>query len=271
MTAFPFNASTRLEVAGGGRALTFSRDARIRVFDAESGNLLERRKTREEVANPIYLGEASAAIVHDTSFFGATGPIYGSRYRLELGQTTGTLQYTSLLADWRRYFMPVRPFTVAVRGLHYGRYGRTSQHPQLLDLFAGYPEFVHGYGAGSFSASECVQNDTGAECAVFNSLIGSRLLVANVELRAPVVGLFTGELEYGRIPVEVAAFFDAGVAWTASSRPSFAGGTRDIVRSAGGAARVNVFGLLIVEVAASRPFDRIDRSWQWQIGIKQSF
>jgi hypothetical protein len=241
------------------------------VFDAGSGDLVERRQTREELANPIYLAEASAAFVHDTSFFGATGPIYGSRYRLEVGQTTGTLQFTTLLADWRRYFMPARPITISVRGLHYGRYGRTSQHPQLLDLFVGYPELVHGYGVGSFSASDCDVDDTNAECGVFKSLIGSRLVVANLEVRAPLVGLFKGELEYGRIPIDVVGFFDAGVAWTADSRPSFAGGTRDVVRSAGAAARVNAFGLLIVEIAASRPFDRIDKSWQWQIGIRQSF
>jgi hypothetical protein len=29
--------------------------------------------------------------------------------------------------------------------------------------------------------------------------------------------------------------------------------------------------MLILEVAASKPFDRIDKSWQWQIGIRQSF
>jgi Tol biopolymer transport system component len=271
MTAFPFNTTTRFEFSGGGRALTFTRDDKIRVFDAASGNLIERRSTRVEYADPIYLAEASAAIVHDTSFFGATGPIYGSRYRLELGQTTGTLQFTNVLADWRRYFMPARPITIAVRGMHYGRYGRTSQHPQLLDLFIGYPDLVHGYGSSSFSASECVRDSNGVECGVFNSLIGSRILVANAEVRAPLVGLFTGDFAYGRIPVEVAAFFDAGVAWTANSRPSFAGGNRDVVRSAGGAARVNVFGFLIVEIAASRPFDRLDRSWQWQIGIRQSF
>jgi hypothetical protein len=39
----------------------------------------------------------------------------------------------------------------------------------------------------------------------------------------------------------------------------------------GGAARANIFGLVIVEIAASHPFDRVDRSWQWQIGIRQSF
>ena len=271
MTAYPFSAATRIEISGGARSLSFTRDARTRVFDAASGDLIDRRQTSTKLADTLYLTETSAAIVHDTSFFGATGPIFGSRYRFEVGQTIGTLEYTSVLADWRRYFMPRRPITVSVRTLHFGRYGRTSQHPQLLDLFVGYPELVHGYGVGSFSGDECLVEGQGTDCSVFKSLIGSRVMVANAEVRAPLAGLLSGEIEYGRIPIEVAAFFDAGVAWTASSRPSFAGGDRDIVRSAGAAVRFNVFGLLILELAASKPFDRVDRSWQWQIGIRQSF
>jgi hypothetical protein len=106
---------------------------------------------------------------------------------------------------------------------------------------------------------------------VFRNLIGSRLAVANLELRAPLVGLFKGDLEYGRIPVEVVAFFDSALTWTADERPSFAGGPRQVVRSYGGAARINAFGILVLEVAASRPLDRLDRSWQWQIGIRQGF
>jgi Tol biopolymer transport system component len=270
-TAFPFNASTRVEFSGGARALTFTRDAKVLVYDTQSGRLTDRRDVHTQLADPMYLGEGSAALVHDTSFFGATGPIYGSRYRLELSQTSGTLNFTSVLADWRRYFLPVRPVTIAVRALHYGRYGPNSQHPQLLDLFIGYPELVHGYGIGSFSAAECLERSAGIECGVFKSLMGSRMLVTNIEVRAPLLGLFTHELEYGRFPVEVAGFFDSGVAWTAFDRPTFAGGTRDVVRSVGGAARANIFGLVIVEIAASHPFDRVDRSWQWQIGIRQSF
>jgi hypothetical protein len=43
------------------------------------------------------------------------------------------------------------------------------------------------------------------------------------------------------------------------------------VRSVGAAARVNVFGLLVIEVAGSHPFDRLSRGWQWQVGIRQGF
>jgi hypothetical protein len=214
----------------------------------------------------------SAALVHDSSIFGATGPIYGTRARLELGRTSGTVGFTTALADWRRYLMPVRPVTIAVRGLHYGRYGRDSEHEQLLDLYVGHPEFVHGYGLGSFAPIECLrQVPSSGECDVFDDLIGSRMLVGNVEVRAPLPGLWQGEIEYGRVPVDVVAFADAGVSWTSQQQPWFMGGARRLVRSVGGAVRVNVFGLLAVEVAASRPFDRVDHGVQWQIGIRQGF
>jgi hypothetical protein len=256
---------------GGARSLSFTRDHRTRVYSAETRDFVERRESRESAAPTLYLAETSVALVRDTSYFGATGPIFGTRARLEVGQLSGSIRQTSLLADYRRYFMPVRPVTIAVRALHFGRYGRDAQHPQIVDLYAGYPEFVHGYGVGSFSAADCTNTGDGRECSVFRNLIGSRMAVANLEVRAPLVGLFTGDLDYGRLPLEVVGFFDSALTWTADERPSFAGGPRQVVRSYGAAARFNAFGLLVLEAAASRPLDRPDRSWKWQIGIRQGF
>jgi outer membrane protein assembly factor BamA len=169
--------------------------------------------------------------------------------------------------------MPVRPVTIAVRGLHYGRYGRDAEHDRLLNLYVGHPEFVRGYGLGSFTPIGCLRraSASGGECDLFENLTGSRMLVGNIEVRAPLPGLWRGEIEYGRIPVDVVAFADAGLSWTNADQPWFAGGPRHPVRSVGGAVRVSVFGLLAVEVAASRPLDRVDRDLQWQIGIRQGF
>jgi len=167
--------------------------------------------------------------------------------------------------------MPVRPWTIAVRAMHYGRYGRDSEDSQIIDLYAGYPEFVHGYGIGSFSAAECFKGASGPDCQVFRNLLGSRLAVANLEVHVPVPGVFHHQLEYGRLPVDLAFFTDAGLVWTSSDRPSFAGGDRTVVRSIGGAFRVNLFGLFILELAATHPYDRVDRTIQWQIGLRQGF
>jgi hypothetical protein len=268
---FAFNASTRLEVAGAAQALTFVSDTRTSVYDSASRQRTSVTVTRTEDADPLYLGVASVALVRDTTYFGATAPLVGARSRFEIGASTGSLRYRTVLADWRRYYMPAGPVTIALRAMHYGRYGQDSDHARLIGLYAGYPEFVHGYGVGSFSPAECPAAGGSLECEVFGRLIGSRLAVANVEVRAPLRALFTGVLEYGRIPIDVVGFFDIGVAWTRHERPAFAGGTRGVVRSAGAAVRINVFGLLPLEVSAARPFDRVDRSLQMQIGIRQGF
>jgi outer membrane protein assembly factor BamA len=121
---------------------------------------------------------------------------------------------------------------------------------------------VRGYDTGSFSASECgPQNDT--SCPVYDQLLGSRLLVGNVELRAPLLGLFGARNLYGPIPVEIAAFFDAGVAWDSASRPRLFGGEREIVKSTGATARVNMFGFAVLQVDWVKPLDRAGKSPYW--------
>jgi hypothetical protein len=168
--------------------------------------------------------------------------------------------------------MPVRPFTIAVRAVHYGRYGANAEDGRLIPLYVGYPEFVHGYGVGSFSATECqAVAAPSPTCAIFDKLIGSRIATTNLELRVPLKGLWTGQVQYGRVPIDLVAFYDAGLAWSNSSRPRLIGGDRGIVRSAGGAVRINVVGLLVVELSAAHPFDRVDRGVQWQLGIREGF
>jgi hypothetical protein len=57
---------------------------------------------------------------------GFTSPIAGGRYRFEVLPVFGGLTFGTLLPDYRRYLF-VRPITVAVRGLHYGRYGADAE------------------------------------------------------------------------------------------------------------------------------------------------
>lgn len=270
-TAYPFSASTRFEVSGGAQAIRFEREVRTGTYSLDNRALLAATREKTPLGPTLYLGQASVALVRDTAFFGATAPLYGARARLELGRTIGTVQYSTLLADWRRYYMPVRPFTIAVRALHLGRYGRDSHSDQLIDLYAGYPEFVHGYSTGAFAVSSCLRGSVDAECGVFRNLLGTRMAVANIEVRAPIPGLFKGEIEYARFPMDAVFFADAGLMWTHDDLPTFAGGSRLPVRALGGALRANVFGLLAIEVAASHPLDRPQGGVRWQVGIRQGF
>jgi outer membrane protein assembly factor BamA len=199
--------------------------------------------------------------VFDTSVFGATSPVQGQRYRFEVSPTVGTLRFTGLLADYRRYFMPAPFYTIAVRAMHFGRYGSGSQDERILPLDIGYPWLVRGYDIGNITSDECRGTTTGG-CELIDRLLGSRMLVGNVELRFPLLRPFGAERNmYGPLPMEVAIFADGGTAWSGDQRPSFLGGSRDGVASAGAALRVNLFGFAVGEFNYSRAFQRPVRGW----------
>jgi outer membrane protein assembly factor BamA len=183
----------------------------------------------------------------------------------------GTIAYSGLVADFRRYFMPVDFYTFAGRVLHYGRYGPDAEDPRLLSLFMGYPELLRGYGIGSFTTAECVQGSLGT-CEAFDRLIGSRMLVGNFEFRFPLLRPFgVREAMYGPVPVEVALFADAGLAWTQADRPSFAGGDRHPVSSAGVTFRANLFNFAIAQIDLAYPFQRPGRGWVWGFSLTPGF
>lgn len=268
---YPFSRAQRVEFSSGVRRISFDQDVETQLFSLDTGSILD--KSTEELPRPggVNLGTGSAALVYDSSLFGATGPILGQRYRFEYSQTAGSLLYAGALADYRRYFMPARPFTIAVRGLHYGRYGRDSEDPRLSPMYIGYPGLVRGYQVGSFDANECVA-DGASSCNAFDQLVGSRMAVGSAELRFPLFGVFSRKSLYGPLPIEVALFGDIGKAWTSNrSETSFGNGNRDWVRSAGVALRANAFGYAIVEVDYVRPFDRPGRGWLWQFNLTPGF
>jgi Tol biopolymer transport system component len=267
--SYPFNRAQRIEATGGFRQIGFKQDVTERLFSPNGQQLTEDRT--DLGSEPwINLGEASAALVYDTSISGITSPIRGSRYRLEFSQTGGSITYSGILGDFRTYYMPVRPFTIALRGMYYGRYGRDSEDFRLPTLYLGYPGLVRGYDSGSFQSFECGPNPNG-QCPVFDRLIGSKVAIANAELRFPLWGAFGGDNFYGPLPIEMALFTDAGVAWDRGTRPGFGAGDREPVTSVGAAMRINVFGFAVAEIDYVRPLDRPGRGWLWQFNLRPGF
>jgi hypothetical protein len=275
IVSYPFSQVQRLDFQAGYSNISFDRELRTRGFSLSTGE--EVLDEEEDLPSPsaLNLGVASAALVYDNSFFGATSPILGQRYRLEVAPTIGSLSYVGVLGDYRRYFMPARPFTFATRLLHYGRYARDGEDPRLQPLFLGYPGLVRGYTYGSFDGSECnpTPDDPGS-CPVFDQLLGSRIAVANAELRFPLFGVLgIGSGYYGAFPLEFIAFGDAGLAWDNANKPSVFGasGTRDPVFSAGAGLRINLLGFAVAEVTLVRPFDRPAKGWIWQFELQPGF
>jgi Tol biopolymer transport system component len=270
MTAYPLTKVTRVEFSGAVRHIGFSQELTTDTYDFNSGQQIGHDVTDLGAPDRLRMLQVSAGLVHDTSIFGATSPLRGTRFHLEAAPSFGDLRMVDTQLDYRRYWMPIKPITFAGRALHVARYGPDSEDPRLVPLFLGYPDLVRGYDSGTFLASECGVSLNGS-CPTFDQLFGSRMLVFNGEVRAPLVGLFTHSMNYGSIPVEVFGFADSGVAWTSLDKPAFANGTRNFVTSVGAGARVNVFGYLIAEFNMARPIDRPERGWLFVFNLRPGF
>lgn len=263
LASYPFSRASRIEVSGGYEHVSFSHQLETTIYDAYYGSQISDNTESLPVPGSLNLAKASIAYVYDYSFFGATSPILGQRYRIEISPTLGSLSLYTLLFDYRHYFQPIKPFTLAFRALHYGRYGDNAEDDRLLPLFIGYPEFIRGYSSNSFSANEA---------SVFYQLLGSRMAVANFELRFPLFGtLGVGHGYYGILPIETGLFYDAGVTWTKHDNPDFLGGDRKPVKSYGLTGRINLLGFAVFEVDYVNPVDRPEKGWFWQFNLNTGF
>jgi Tol biopolymer transport system component len=267
---YPFSRSWRVEFSGDYRNISQSYELKERTYTL-NGDPLDETTTPLADYPALNLGEGSTALVYDTSIFGATSPIRGSRYRMEFTQSAGSLTYSGGLADLRTYLMPVRPYTIALRGMYYGRFGPDAEDGQLPALYLGYPGLVRGYDQYSFETQDCADGIVTGSCPAFDRLVGSRVAVANVELRFPVWGAFGGSQFYGPLPLEAAVFADGGVAWGQSLRAGTLPGDNKPVSSVGFALRVNVLGFAVAEFDIVRPFDRPGRGWMYQFQLRPGF
>jgi hypothetical protein len=271
--SYPFNTAQRVELSAGYTNISFDSELRTRGFSTVTGQQIIDTKENLPTGRALNLGLATAALVFDNSFFGATGPILGQRYRLEASPTFGSLNFVGVLADYRRYFMPARPFTFATRMMTYGRYGSDAEDPRLQPLYLGWAGLVRGYRFGSFDASEC--HPTTADpngCPVFDQLLGSRMVVANAELRFPLFGVLgLGSGYYGALPVDFTLFGDGGLAWDTANEPKITGGSRPAVFSAGAGLRLNLLGFAVLELNLVHPFQRPDKHWVWEVNLQPGF
>jgi hypothetical protein len=252
---YHLNRAQRIELGGGIRRTGFAWQTMTRVIDGER-NTVSRSLDEMSAGRPIYLAETQLAFVHDTAVTGPTGPVLGQRLRVDVEPSFGVLRFADVRIDARRYFMPVRPVTFAARLQHVGRYGSDATDSRLTPLVVGLQTLVRGYDLQSFASGECGR--TASECSLLDQLTGSRFGLVNLELRAPLLGLLSGQLDYGRVPIEALAYIDAGVLWTRQSAGPL---ERDTFRSVGAGGRANLGGL-ILEMTAARPFDGPSRGWR---------
>jgi Tol biopolymer transport system component len=257
VVAYPFSRGLRVEMFAGVRHSQYRRDQRTSISSLTTGRVLASEEVETYAGAPTTVAEIGSALVRDTSVSGPTGPLIGSRYRLEVAPAAGQLSYTSVTADLRQYLMPIRPFTIAMRVVHSARYGADGSDQRLLPSYLGSSYYVRGHRE---DLRYC-QPDESLVCG--DELFGNRLLVGNLEVRFPLFGLRSRQLDYGAIPIDGFLFADGGLV---SSRND----GRTGISSIGGGLRVNAGGLPL-EVGAVRALDGPRPRWQFDLGFRVGF
>ena len=281
----PLTTRFRLEASLGASLYSERVDQYNRYFDPATGfpiNVgqgLQRPDRQEELEGPSFsLFTAGVAAVGDNATFGLTSPIKGYRYRLGVDRYLGAFDFTNVTADYRKYFW-LKKAALAFRGLHQGRYGGNGD--ELFPLFVGSPWYMRGL-TGNDLFNELFEAGRNP-----NELFGSKLFVANAELRIP----FTGPkrlalIKSGILLSDINFFVDAGFAF--NSFEQFGGeqftldaegnplidpttgepfvavpGIRPLI-TAGVSTRINVFGQLVVEPFVARP---LIEGGTWRFGL----
>jgi hypothetical protein len=215
----------------------------------------ERERVEEQEPDGFNLQQASLAFVTDNSYFGFTSPLRGGRSRFEIGKYFGRLKFYSALADYRKYIF-LKPAAFAFRLMHRGRYGATGQNNLMYPLYIGYPWYVRGY----YGRSSQNLQQLGGQFVDYNNMMGTRMVLGNVEFRLPFSGPERLALISSKYFItELAFFFDGGVAWIEGEEPVLkwqpdGNDERIPIFSTGASVRVNLFGAMILEPYAAIPF-----------------
>jgi outer membrane protein assembly factor BamA len=184
--------------------------------------------------------------------------------------------------DLRRYDAIIFSFlTFATRV-----YGDLAVGPgeQRSPNYLGNPYWIRGYDRESYESADCgtnganATNNSAATCSAVQ-LLGSRMLVANAELRFPLVRRFDlGILPLALPPIDGLFFYDAGMAWSSGqdvslTQPDNYDFTRQRfpLRSFGYGVRMNLFNIAILRWDYAVPRDGIRTKGYWVFSIGPSY
>ena len=269
--AYPFNRAQRVEFSAGYQNIGFALQAETQTYSAVTGAPLADVVQELPAPPALNFATGTAALVYDTAIWGGVGPVRGQRYRLQAGVSEGSMFFTTLLADFRRYEPIAGPFSLAFRAMQFGRYGAGANDARLQDYFLGDPTLVRGYSLNSFHSDECGPSfATTGECPVFDRLLGSKVAAASLELRAELFGPLSLARQVP-VPVQVAPFFDAGIAWSEPSTGPLGRVPRQMVSSEGVTLRINILGIAIGALSYAIPNQRPLVGHVWQFDLLPAF
>ena len=178
-----------------------------------------------------YLASNSISFIKDTSLFLPYGPIDGERIQVGMALTTdlskGRTDNVSLLLDWRKYFR--------------------------LTTYSAYAVRIEGrYSGGNIPYRYIMGGSWSLRGYERWSLIGSRMVLLNQELRFPIFHRMDFRMSFGTLPLpglQGAIFCDLGNAWDkGESYPGLLG-------SAGFGLRMSLGGPLVLRLDRARRFD----------------
>jgi len=246
---YPLSQNRRFE-AGFSMSWYYYRIDRYNNYYTLDGIGLGSRREKLDAPSGGNYQQISLAYVEDNSYFAMTSPFQGHRLRYEINKYFGMVDFFTALADYRKYFY-LKPFSLAFRAYHNGRYGGSGTSGSVYPLYLGYPWLIRGY--------ERISSDNEAAMGLnsfdISRLSGQRAVVANVELRMP----FTGPERLALIKskfllTDLNLFIDGGLAWSPGDRIIFDWNPVNAsfdqkfpVYSTGVSIRINVLGALVLE------------------------
>ncbi|MFL5479024.1 MAG: hypothetical protein ACJ8AF_05355 [Gemmatimonadaceae bacterium] len=274
---YPFNRFSRVET---GLQFNSISEGVLNVYQdcSQSSGFCTEPQFKDTTNLPTlnYL-TPSAAFVSDNSLFGTTGPVMGRRMRFGVSQSVGNVRFTDFLADYRRYDPIIfNTLTFATRFMSSFSIGRDEN---FYPKYIGRPDYVRGYDRANFNFTDCTSVINPQTVACNNAqLAGSRVAVANAELRFPIIRRFDIGSSFGLPPVDGLMFYDAGLAWSAGQTPHLgkapdgnnAFTDRYPLTSWGAGLRVNLFNLAILRWDYARPLST-DRKPNWTFSLGASY
>ena len=230
------------------------------------------RENIQEPADPIQhrtVVVPSVSYTHDTSLWGYTAPMIGTRYKMTLFGTpkmgNNGLSFVNVMGDYRAYLRLGRNYTIALRGAAGGSFGT---NPQKF-IIGGTENWINRTFEGSYVPLTNAEDYIFMMAALplrgfnYNAQIGSKYGLFNFEFRYPLFAfLQAGPLPIGLQSIGGVMFFDMGSAWNQerdyvafTRRTDGSTVARDLLMGMGTGARIFFIGFLV----------RFDVAWAWYV------
>lgn len=197
LLSYPFSQFNRLDL----ELQAYVSDKTFYEQDPFSYIIFETGTQKDHLIQP------TLSWVHDSSFWGQTGPVTGSRYVFSFAPaiplTSDSLNRTTTFGDYRKYFRLWGRNVFAVKMV-----AATSQGENPRSFVIGGPFTLRGWDTWDFDR-QFLNGDP-----VYPNLVGQNLLLGSFEYRLPVIDalIFGWPGRWGIGGITGVTFFDIGTA-----------------------------------------------------------